>query len=159
MFGRPVAETPPPAALDNGPTWLFVRFEEQSALRALTPDMPAIAVLSRERRLTGIAALAFAGGEFGVHMRCFAPAEGVPEDPITGSANAALPAYLARYGLLDRTGREYLATQGTERGRDGRVAVRVLDEAGRAGDRRSCRDGHRWHAPPLTHLVRAPRVR
>jgi PhzF family phenazine biosynthesis protein len=57
---------------------------------------------------------------------------GVPEDPVTGSANAALPAYLARHGLLGRTGREYLSTQGTELGRDGRVRVRVLDGSGRS---------------------------
>jgi PhzF family phenazine biosynthesis protein len=56
----------------------------------------------------------------------------VPEDPVTGSANAALPAYLAHHGLLKRTGREYVATQATEMGRDGRVSVRVLDDSGRA---------------------------
>ena len=54
------------------------------------------------------------------------------EDPVTGSANAALPAYLARAGLLDSVGREYVSTQGTELGRDGRVYVRALDEQGRA---------------------------
>ena len=56
----------------------------------------------------------------------------MPEDPVTGSANAALPAYLVHHGLLDRTGREYVATQATEMGRDGRVPVRVLDDTGRA---------------------------
>jgi predicted PhzF superfamily epimerase YddE/YHI9 len=56
----------------------------------------------------------------------------VPEDPVTGSANAALPALLAHHGLLDRTGLEYVATQATEMGRDGRVHVRVLDASGRA---------------------------
>jgi len=71
-------------------------------------------------------------GEFAIHIRCFAPSVGVPEDPVTGSANAALPAYLARHGLLGRTGREYLSTQGTELGRDGRVHVRVMDANGRA---------------------------
>jgi predicted PhzF superfamily epimerase YddE/YHI9 len=33
--------------------------------------------------------------------------------------------------LLEQVGRQYLATQGTELGRDGRVRVRVLDESGR----------------------------
>ena len=51
---------------------------------------------------------------------------------MTGSANAALPAYLARHGLLEQVGKEYLATQATEMGRDGRVRVRVLDESGRS---------------------------
>ena len=70
--------------------------------------------------------------EFAVHIRCFAPAAGIPEDPVTGNANAALPAYLARYGLLEQIGREYVASQGIELGRDGRVHVRVLDDSGRS---------------------------
>jgi PhzF family phenazine biosynthesis protein len=93
--------------------------------------MSAVARLSLEQSISGVAAFAFVdGGEFAVHIRCFAPAFGIPEDPVTGSANAALPAYLARHGLLERTGREYLVTQATELGRAGRVYVRVLDDAG-----------------------------
>ena len=95
--------------------------------------MSAVTKLSRQHSLSGIAAFAFVDhGEFAVHIRCFAPAFGVPEDPVTGSANAALPAYLARHGLLERTGREYVATQATEMGRDGRVYVRVLDGSWRS---------------------------
>ena len=40
--------------------------------------------------------------------------------------------YLASHGLLERTGREYVATQATEIGRVGRVHVRVLDANGRS---------------------------
>jgi PhzF family phenazine biosynthesis protein len=132
-LGTPIAETPPPTAFRNGPTWLFVRFEKESDLAALKPDMSALAALGRDPALTGVAAFAFPeDGDFAVHIRCFAPVAGVPEDPVTGSANAALPAYLAHHGLLNRTGREYVATQATELGRDGRVHVRVLDDTGRA---------------------------
>ena len=100
-------------------------------MAALKPDMSALAKLSPT--VTGVAAFAFVnGGEFAVHIRCFAPVAGVPEDPVTGSANAALPAYLVHHGLLEKTGREYIATQGTELGRDGHVFVRVLDAQGRA---------------------------
>ena len=89
--------------------------------------------LSRDLRLTGIAAFALLeGAGLRVHIRCFAPAFGVNEDPVTGSANAALPTYLAQAGQLGSVGREYESTQGTELGRDGRVYVRVLDDQGRA---------------------------
>lgn len=95
--------------------------------------MLAIARLSRDLSVSGISAFALVDqGEFAIHIRCFAPAFGVPEDPVTGSANAALPAYLARHGLLGHTGHEYVATQATEMGRDGRVFVRVLDDEGRS---------------------------
>ena len=129
----PIASAPAPAAMNNGPVWLFVRLEDTSAVAQLKPDMSAIAKLSREHGLTGRATFALLGGSGPrVHIRCFAPAFGVPEDPVTGSANAALPAYLAHAGMLDALGGEYESTQGTELGRDGRVYVRVLDDQGRA---------------------------
>jgi PhzF family phenazine biosynthesis protein len=132
-LGSRIAGTPPPTALQNGPNWLFVRFDNESDVASLKPDMSALAALSLEHSVSGVAAFAFVrAGAFAIHIRCFAPAFGVPEDPVTGSANAALPAYLVRHGLLDRTGREYVATQATEMGRDGRVSVRVLDDSGRA---------------------------
>jgi len=132
-LGAEVSTEPPPFALDNGPVWLFARFEQAEPIQRMEPDMAALARLSRELSVTGIAVFALLEGERpAVHIRCFAPAVGVPEDPVTGSANAALPAYLARFGLLERVGRSYTATQGTEIGRDGRVSVRVLDSSGRA---------------------------
>jgi PhzF family phenazine biosynthesis protein len=148
-LGSRIAVSPPPTAFRNGPNWLLVRFETESEVAALKPDMSALVKLSPT--VTGVAAFAFISSahpeepedaqsaakgvskdDFAVHIRCFAPVAGVPEDPVTGSANAALPAYLVHHGLLDRTGREYVATQATEMGRDGRVPVRVLDDAGHA---------------------------
>jgi PhzF family phenazine biosynthesis protein len=147
-LGARVSDTPPPASVDNGPAWLFCRFDDPATIAGLTPDMTAVARLSRDFGVTGFVPFAFtpahpeeAPGRAGVgesavskdhavHIRAFAPAVGVPEDPVTGSANASLPTYLARHNLLERTGREYVASQGTELGRDGRVHVRVLDDDG-----------------------------
>ncbi len=134
-LGRPMGKWAPATAFDNGPVWLFARYDDAADIALMKPDMSAVARLSLRESATGIAAFAFthqSEGEPAVHIRCFAPAVGVPEDPVTGSANAALPAYLARYGLLEITGHEYVASQGTAIGRDGRVAVRVLDDNGRA---------------------------
>jgi len=58
-----------------------------------------------------------------VHVRCFAPLYGVNEDPVTGTANAALAAYLAKHRLLKN--RVYKAEQGYEIGREGFVSVEV----------------------------------
>ncbi len=60
-----------------------------------------------------------------LHVRCFAPAIGIPEDPVTGSGNATIARYLAETRMLKEIGEEYAASQGTEMGRDGRVHVRV----------------------------------
>ena len=97
-------------------------------IAAMKPDMAALSRLSEEHGLTGLAVFALTGEDPAGRIRCCAPFCGVPEDPVTGSANASLPTYLARYDLLDRTGRSYTASQGLEMGRDGRVHVRVRDD-------------------------------
>jgi PhzF family phenazine biosynthesis protein len=126
-LGVAVRTEPPPTSIYNGPTWLFVQVDD-AALTSLKPDMGAISRLSADFSLTGIAAFALRPDqEARVHIRCFAPYAGVPEDPVTGSANAALPTYLSRFGLLDQVGNEYRVTQATELGRDGRVHVRTDD--------------------------------
>ncbi|MFQ5459039.1 MAG: PhzF family phenazine biosynthesis protein, partial [Myxococcota bacterium] len=95
-LGCPIAETPVPTAFRNGPGWLFVRLATSADVTALDPDLLAIARLSRELGISGVVPFAFVErGAFAVHIRCFAPAFGVHEDPVTGSANAALPAHLA----------------------------------------------------------------
>src|SRR5574341_1445414 len=58
-LGRQIAASPAPTALQNGPDWLFVRFEAESDVASLKPDMSAVASLSRENSLSGIAAFSF----------------------------------------------------------------------------------------------------
>ena len=123
-----VSGDPPPASVSNGPTWTFVYVPEAAMIGAMKPDMAAVSRLSEDSGLTGLAVFALTDEDPMVRIRCFAPFFGVPEDPVTGSANAALPVYLAHYGLLDRTGRSYTASQGLELGRDGRVHVRVHED-------------------------------
>lgn len=123
-LGAPIFTDPAPASVYNGPTWLFVQMDD-AAITSLKPDMAAVARLSEDFSLTGIATFALTDGDPVVHIRVFGPIAGVPEDPVTGSANASLPTYLERSGMLDRVGREYVSMQGMELGRDGRVHVRT----------------------------------
>jgi PhzF family phenazine biosynthesis protein len=61
------------------------------------------------------------------YARSFAPALGIPEDPVNGAANAALGALLARAGVVPRrAGYTRLSVwQGHRMGRIGQVDVRV----------------------------------
>ena len=70
------------------------------------------------------------------HLRHFAPANGVPEDPVTGTAHAAIAVYLDWLGLLpDGETVTYEGEQGHAVSRPGSVRVEVLrDETGAITD-------------------------
>jgi PhzF family phenazine biosynthesis protein len=60
-------------------------------------------------------------------VRAFVPADGIPEDPVTGSANAAICTWLHANDALPA--RRFRSSQGRELGRDGIVECAV-DEDG-----------------------------
>lgn len=73
-----------------------------------------------------------ASPEAQAHARVFAPAVGVDEDPVTGTAAGALGAYLVHYKVVTPTegGARIVVEQGHEIGRDGLVHVEVLLDEG-----------------------------
>jgi len=128
-LGARISKAVQPLAVDVGPVWLTAFFDDVDTVRGLEPDMAAVAKLSRELKVSGVTVFSMeAGGGAQLHVRSFAPAHEIPEDPVCGSGNASVGAFLAHTGLLRHTGPGYVASQGTEIGRDGRVAVRVGDE-------------------------------
>jgi predicted PhzF superfamily epimerase YddE/YHI9 len=66
-------------------------YEREEDVAALTPDFAALARLDRR----GIIATAPGAGELDFVSRFFAPASGIPEDPVTGSAHCTLVPYWA----------------------------------------------------------------
>lgn len=90
-------------------------YESEAEVKALRPDFGALA------RVECVAAIATAPGEDGVDFvsRCFTPAQGIPEDPVTGSSHCSLIPYWA-----ERLGKTALrARQVSARGGDLRCAL------------------------------------
>jgi PhzF family phenazine biosynthesis protein len=119
----------PPAGeakvVDVGPRWLVLELANAEAVRALAPDLAAIAEMSRTLGIAGVTAFGRArAADHALAVRSFAPAEGIPEDPVCGSGNAAVGALLDAAAALPGGAREYVASQGRELGRDGYVTVR-----------------------------------
>jgi predicted PhzF superfamily epimerase YddE/YHI9 len=98
----------------------LVELDSETTVRTLAPDLGLLGRIP----VRGIIVTArSAGGEQHFVSRFFAPAAGIPEDPVTGSAHCALaPYWAARLGA-----QELLGYQASARG--GRVRVRL------AGDR------------------------
>jgi len=100
--------------LADQPVWLaegcndaaIIEVEDEAAVRAISPDMTALA---RIRRMAVVTAC---GSKHAIASRVFVPYLGVDEDPVTGSAHAALVPYWAQ--RLGRT--SFTALQASQRG-------------------------------------------
>ncbi len=97
----------------------LVLLADPAAVRALTPDFTALGRLDR----SGVIVTARDSGQpYDFISRYFAPAKGIPEDPVTGSAHCSLVPFWAR-----RLGKSSLrAFQASARG--GELQCRLLGE-------------------------------
>jgi trans-2,3-dihydro-3-hydroxyanthranilate isomerase len=97
-----------------GPAHVYLALGSADEVAALTPDFRALA------RLTHAGVNCFAGSGTTWKTRMFAPADGVPEDPATGSAAGPLAIHLCRHGRI-RFGEQIEISQGAELGRPSRL--------------------------------------
>jgi PhzF family phenazine biosynthesis protein len=124
----------PPLRVDVGVVWLVADAGEAKTLAGMKPDLEAIQKISAETDAAGVTVFARAQEEAArMHVRSFAPILGVAEDPVCGSGNASVAAFLVHHGLTREFGTEYLSRQGMAVGRTGEVAVRVAGGAIRIG--------------------------
>ena len=132
-----------PCVINVGPRWLVAELADAGAVGALVPDMQSLAGLSDKLSIGGVTVYGAASdGHSAIHVRSFAPAHGIAEDPVCGSGNISVAAYLAKTGQTRRFGECYTARQGMQLGRDGRVSIRV--ETGKiylGGSAVTCIDG------------------
>jgi PhzF family phenazine biosynthesis protein len=110
---------------DNGPNWRGVMLASAEQVLALKPDAAVLAGLDvgvvGPRGKVGVVGGQSAGQDTQFEVRAFFPGNnGMAEDPVTGSLNAALAQWLIGAGLAPTT---YVAAQGTALQRAGRVHI------------------------------------
>jgi len=116
-LGAPVVWT---GQTTNG-AFLLALTADEASVRALRPDLDAVAVLGSSVGLIPTAP-ADAGREYDFVSRVFAPQAGIPEDPVTGSAHTVLAPYWA-----ERLGRTSLVGLQVSP-RSGLVGVELNDD-------------------------------
>jgi PhzF family phenazine biosynthesis protein len=100
---------------DNGPQWRGVMLATAEQVLGLKPDVHVLQGL--EIGVVG----AKPSGDTQFEVRAFFPTKnGLTEDPVTGSLNAAMGQWLIAEGLAPES---YVASQGTCLGRAGRVHI------------------------------------
>jgi trans-2,3-dihydro-3-hydroxyanthranilate isomerase len=104
---------------DNGIQHVYVALRSEDEVAALRPDLTRLADLPA---VIGINCFAGSGRRWKTRM--FAPGDGVPEDPATGSAAGPLALHLARHGRI-AFGDEIEISQGAEIARPSKLYARV----------------------------------
>ena len=105
---------------DNGPGWRGLLLRSAQLVLDVVPDPHALAGMD-----IGIVGLYPAGSEVAAEIRTFFPGnQGLTEDPVTGSFNAAVAQWLIASGHLPA---RYIAAQGMAIGRRGRIVVDSVD--------------------------------
>jgi trans-2,3-dihydro-3-hydroxyanthranilate isomerase len=112
-----VTSTHPPQVASVGLPFTFAELRDRSALERARVYIPGLEALRAQRVPPDVHLYVRSGDEFDVRARMFAPFDGVPEDPATGSANCALAGLLSHYdGARDGT-KTWRIAQGVEMGR------------------------------------------
>ncbi|MBE7366958.1 PhzF family phenazine biosynthesis protein [Ramlibacter pallidus] len=124
-LGIPHGDIVDHAWCDNGPNWRGVMLRSAEQVLALKPDASILAGLDvgvvGPRGKVGVVGSRPQGDDCAFEVRAFFPGNnGMTEDPVTGSLNAALAQWLIGSGQAPSA---YVAAQGTALGRAGRVHV------------------------------------
>lgn len=102
MTGNAPTEWPPLPVeiISTGLPDIIMPVKDIPTLNTLQPDMTSLAALSHELQVVGVHAFTLSRDNHTAHVRNFAPLCGIPEEPATGTANAALAHYLYHHGII-----------------------------------------------------------
>ena len=113
----------------TGHSKVMVGINSRKKLNSLIADLPRLVNISRTIGSNGYFIFTFDSDDKDIltHGRMFAPAIGIPEDPVTGNANGPLGAYLLYHNILKTSDGSitFRGKQGEAMGRPGIVTVTV----------------------------------
>ena len=123
----------PPRTASVGLPFVMAQLVDRGALERARSNVGALEALAARGVTTDVlfyVRCEKGRDEFDVRARMFAPLDGVPEDPATGSANAALSALLASLDPKPDGELRYRIAQGVEMGRPSVLEARVEKQGG-----------------------------
>lgn len=124
-----------PALIDVGARWIVAQLPSAQAVLSNQPDFQRMKVQDTEAKATGVVIF----GEYEdnanarIEVRAFAPAHGVNEDPVCGSGNGSVGAFIRHTKQTTRFGNEFLSSQGAAVGRAGAIRLAVNDQVVQVG--------------------------
>jgi trans-2,3-dihydro-3-hydroxyanthranilate isomerase len=125
-----VTSTHPPRMATVGFPFLFVEVTNRKALERARAVVDGLEALMADGLPPDVHLYIRSGDEFDLRARMFAPMDGIPEDPATGSANVTLAAMLSHYHSARDGAFGFRIAQGVEMGRPSILHARTIKEDG-----------------------------
>ena len=125
-----VTRTHPPQVASVGLPFLIAELKSRSALERARVNMDGLDALVAEKVTPDVHLYVHSRDEFDLRARMFAPLDGVPEDPATGSANCALAGLLSHFDEKPDGSFSWRIAQGVEMGRPSTLEARAEKRAG-----------------------------
>lgn len=125
-----VTRTHPPRVASVGLPFVFAELKDRDALKRAEIDMKMIHGLTAQGLTPDIDLYVKSKDDFDIRARVFAPLQGVPEDPATGSASCALAGILSRCEKATDGLFQYRIAQGVEMGRPSVLNAGAVKENG-----------------------------
>lgn len=144
ILGTPLDPHNPPYVVDVGPRWVIAQLPTAQAVLDSTPDMQRMKLQDTQNKQTGVVIFGRHGSDAQaqIEVRAFAPAHGISEDPVCGSGNGCVAAYIRHTGQTTKFGGTFLATQGAAVGRAGVIQHTISESTIQIGGNAiTCLDG------------------
>ena len=120
----------PPCVAGVGLPFLLVELASQEALEKACFNAQVMEALDKKGIPPDILLYVQSSGDTDINARMFAPLDGVPEDPATGSANCALAALLTHYEPAESGDFAWTVSQGVQMGRPSILQARTQKSGG-----------------------------
>lgn len=135
ILGAPVMREHMPCWVNVGPVWTIVQLANAEAVLSLRPDFGRMAAFNRAHPAIGVVVFGAypQGSPSAIEVRAFAPSVSVNEDPVCGSGNGAVAAFIRDAGQVPTFGSDYISTQGQVVGRTGKIFVTFEGDVIRIG--------------------------
>ena len=123
-------DTHRPQVASVGLPFIMVELADRTALENARPNIPVLEEIHEMGIMPDIHLYTLVADGFDIRARMFAPLDGVPEDPATGSANCALVAMLSHYKAERDGAFRWRIAQGVEMKRPSVLDARTEKRSG-----------------------------
>jgi PhzF family phenazine biosynthesis protein len=134
----------PPRVIDVGPRWIVAQLADARAVLSNRPDLARMKARNTKDQVTGVTIFGEhePGSKAWIEVRSFVPACGIDEDPVCGSGNGCVAAFIRANQQDAHFGSEFIASQGKVLGRAGQVRITIDGERIQVGGMSvTCIDG------------------